>query len=344
MIRMEYLNSIDDNLQSINEDNIIYYDLANYPSLLYGDIDVVLNELSFSRMTSSIKDSFKNHPHYNNIIQMEDTSYSMRLRFSTDSDVVIFKVEYEDMLASIDGECVNSCEFNVYSVEYGNYKHECKFTPSSDCRIFAQSVELEYNNNQLCIFLPSYAKIHKIYIGIKEECSLEEFDYCGINQIPLIFCSDEVSMGFYRQECGESYPDIVSRIFDQDIINVSFYDNHSPNKHMCELVGRLNCEAIIVAFDGHDEEEFLYKFKEFYETLRAYHEDTPLIFLTSYYIKDIREFDENDEIIIELFNKWNKNDENIALINLKQLLAKNKSNKDDMNIIAEEICKHLQKY
>ena len=52
---MEYLNSIDDPITSIGEDNIEYIDLFQHPELVYGTLNLSTKELDFCKYPQNVQ-------------------------------------------------------------------------------------------------------------------------------------------------------------------------------------------------------------------------------------------------------------------------------------------------
>ena len=90
---MEYLDSINDKLTTINEQNIIYYNIYDYPELIYGNINLASHNLNFSKLPKSLLNNIENNEYLKDIENLSHSSYGTRLRFHTDAKKIIFKIE-----------------------------------------------------------------------------------------------------------------------------------------------------------------------------------------------------------------------------------------------------------
>ena len=92
---MEYLKTINDSLRTINEKNIKYMDLFDYPNFVYGNINYNSSKVDFCKYPLHIQ---KEMEQFGNLAMKEmkdlnSASCGNRIRFSTNSKKVIFKVQ-----------------------------------------------------------------------------------------------------------------------------------------------------------------------------------------------------------------------------------------------------------
>ena len=343
---MEYLESLNDKLDTINEDNVIYYNIFDYPELIFGNINLASHNLNFSKLPKSLL-TIANNNQLKDLKNLSHASYGTRLRFHTESDKIILKVELKQEYCYEDIACENANGFDVYRLDYDKYVHKTMIS-GKDNACFADSIEFEEKDNDVCIFLPNFNTIKQLYVGIEKNYSVEEHAYLGHNKLPIIFCGNEYTIGLKASRSGNSYPNIVSKILDQNILNLSYYNMNKATDYLAAMIGKYNCECIILDYNGIniDKKEYKESFENFYNKLRIFHPNKQIIVLTSLFNDD----EEYNKIIYDFYKEKSETDDNIKLIDKKDILRKNDIEIDDknhdniLNILAQEICGLMKKY
>ena len=348
---MEYLDSINDKLTTINEQNIIYYNIYDYPELIYGNINLASHNLNFSKLPKSLLNNIENNEYLKDIENLSHSSYGTRLRFHTDAKKIIFKIELKQKYHYNTISNENADGFDVYKLDYDKYIHKEIFYNKKDNTCFAISIEFEEADNDICVFLPNFDTINQLFIGLKKGFSINQLPYLGHNKLPIIFCGNEYTIGITASKSGNSYPNMVSKILDQNILNLSYYHMNKAEEYVAKMIGKLNCECIVLDYNGIDIDKKEYKksFENFYDKLRIFHPNKQIIMLTSL----LNEDEEYNKILYELYNDKKVTDKNMKLIDKKEILKKNyikldytnpKNNDEILNIIAQEICTSMRKY
>lgn len=336
---MEYLNSIEEKLESIDEKDIVYYDIFEYPELVFGNLNFANSSVNFSKFPKSFIQKINELNNGNNFIT-DGLTFGYRIRFKTLSSRIILKIELKEEPLFNDVAIDNSKGFDIYSLNNDRYVPLKVITPLEDKNIFAECITNEENDG-ICIFLPNFAYVKKMFIGIEKNTSLTQHDYLGENKLPILFYGNENMQGILASKSGNSYPNIVSKYLDQDVINLSV-PVYNISKNLAEYIGKINCYAIVIEFNIESNfiEKFSQNFKDFYKIIRGYHPNTKIILITTACYNNYK----NDQIIDELLIKTCKNDDNTYLINQKELFDNNDSNADSiMNKLAMAICNIFKK-
>ncbi|HIH35606.1 MAG TPA: hypothetical protein HA355_02620 [Methanosphaera sp.] len=350
---MEYLENINEKLSDVDETNIIYYDLFDYPEFFYGTLNFANDCVDFSKFPKHILDNIKNFDDdtFVTMKKLNDSTCGCRIKFKTESHRIILKIQLKnkDMSHNIPPE--NSRGFDVYYLNNDSYIPLSLLAPENDKNIFAQCICNE-DNSDICIFLPNYDSIEKIYVGIESDSYFYPSPYAGENRKAILFYGNDVSQGRLASKCSCSYPNIVSKMMDQDIINLSCDVATGPFEDIAEYIGRINCQSIVLDCSTfiENKEENKEMFKKFYKTIRQYHEDTRIILLTSPNYDEDEKYDRIDHDIIMAYEDAVNDKENTIIINqktiIKDILPDTSSKKYDkiMKKIAESICDCHKKY
>lgn len=351
---MEYLNSTKDSLKTIDETDIVYLNLFEYPELFYGNINNIENT-DFCKYPKVIQEEMKE---YEPIAAREMNNYNstpsgVRLRFNTNSKRLIFKIELKRKWDYQKLNNLNSSGFDVYNTDGKSYTHQEVFSPGHGHNIFAEEI-ISPKNGNFCIFLPSYNSIKKIYLGIEKNSQINELNYPENKQLPIVFYGNSVTQGAAASRSGNSFPNIISRKLNRDIINISCSSCCKGTANTADLIGLMNCHAIIIDYtqNAYDTNIFRDTHERFYKKIREYHPEIKIILLTTANFNFWRAYDDFDVIVENTYNNAIYRNENTFLINQRKLFDENeydyiavdKSHYTDygMYIIAEKICEIIK--
>lgn len=319
---MEYLNSINDSLTSINEENFKYIDIFKFPNLIYGNLNFSSKLVDFCKYPNHIQKEMEQYGilAMNEMNNLNSASCGNRLRLSTNSKEIIIKVklkrkwEYQKMINW------NASGFDVYSFEKNKYKHLTVFSPSNGHDTFAEKIKVP-SNNKLCIFLPNYNTIEQMIVGIEKNTTIKQFDYPDNHQLPIIFYGNSVTQGAAASRSGNTFPNIVSKKLNRNIINLSCSSCCRGMDSIAKLIGKINCHSIIIDYtrNAHTVTDFKNSHEKFYKKIRLFHPHIKIIFLTSECYNNWRVYDKFDEIVYETYENALKRNENVELLNQREL-------------------------
>ena len=204
---MEYLKSITD--LTSNDENYDFIDITDNSEYIHGNTFENLKEF----LDKSLYDNFKK------------TSSGNRLCFSTSSKKIILKVKLNNVEEHQNIVDWNTKGFDVYEINNETYHHKTVFAPFKDNYIFSEIIHNK-PNSELCIFLPNFSNIEKILIGIEKNSQLSSFKYPNEDN-PIIFFGNTTTQGASASRSGNSYPNIISRKRNSDIINLIQKNNEN---------------------------------------------------------------------------------------------------------------------
>lgn len=353
---MEYLNSINDSLTKIDEENYEYFDLFEYPQFIYGNLNFTSSRLDFCKYPLNVQKEMKQFGSLavKEMNNLNSASCGNRLRISTNSKRIILKVqlkrkwEYQKMLNW------NASGFDAYAIVREEYRHLTIFGPMNGRNVFAEKIRVP-RNGKLCIFLPNYNTIEKMYIGIEKGSSIKEFDYPKEKQLPILFYGNSVTQGAAASRSGNTFPNIVSKKLNRNIINLSCSSCCRGLDSIAKIIGEINCHAIVLDYtrNAHTTHDFKNSHERFYKKIRMYHPNTKIILLTSECYNNWAAYDDFDEIVKETYQNAVKRDENVELLNQRELFDENEydfvtidsSHYTDYGMfkVAEGICELINK-
>lgn len=319
---MENLNSIMDPLTTIDEQNIEYLDLFDYPNLIYGNLNFSSARVDFCKYPLSIQ---KEMNQFGNLAiremkNLNSAACGNRLQFSTDSNYIILKIQLKRKWGYQKMVNWNASGFDVYSINNEEYVHETVFGPSDGHSIFAERIKVPKSGN-LCIYLPNYNTIQKMFIGIEKESKIKTLNYPENKQLPILFYGNSVTQGAAASKSGNSFPNIISRKLNRNIINLSCSSCCRGLDSIAELIGQINCHTIILDYtrNAYTTEIFDKTHEKFYQKIRVYHPNTKIILLTSACFNHWLAYDDFDIIVERTYKNALERNENVKLLNQRSL-------------------------
>lgn len=329
---MEYLANINDPLKSIDEENIEYLDLFDYPELFYGTTNFTTKRLNLCKFPKEAQEEIKDYGAgaVSEMNNLNSAACGVRLRFFTNSKKLIFKVKFKRRWGYLKMVNWGGFGFDVYGLNNDEYTHRTVFAPNNGHDTFAETI-LAPDNGQLCIFLPNYNTIEELYMGIESGSTIETLNYPLDKQLPVLFYGNSVTQGAAASHSGNSFPNFVSKILNRDILNISCSACCRGTETMAELIGKINCHSIVIDYtrNAYSTQIFKDTHEKFYKQVRSLHPDKKIILMTSQSFNHWRDYDEFDEIVAETYQNAIDRGENTEIINQKQLF-----DDEDFDIIA----------
>ncbi len=319
---MEYLNSIDDQLKKIDEKNIQFFNLFDLPELFFGSLNFTKSKLDFSKYPKSFGNEMKIYSDgtFHDYKNMYDNSCGNRLRFKTSSKKIIFKIRLRRKWPYTKLLNWNAMGFDVYVLKDGKYIPKIIFGPMDGFDCFAESIEIE-ENSELCIFLPTYDVIEEFYMGIEKGSTLSKVNYPKGNRLPIIFYGNSITQGAAASKSGNSFPNIVSRKLDRDIINISCSLCCRGNESVAEIIGKINCHSIVIDYTRNASSAKVLEntHEKFYQRIREFHPKKRIILMTSACYNFWRPYEDFDKVVFKTYERALKRGENTVLLNQKEI-------------------------
>lgn len=157
-----------------------------------------------------------------------------RLRFATDSSVLAVGAIYPSMVfpseRSVALSGAGACCFDLYV----DGMHCQVLSPTaliqrgsvvsfemSDGRYEAFVTFEEKRMRQITLYFPSFVNISDLFIGLEENAILTEAEPY-VNDLPVVFYGSSITQGACASRSGNTYPNILSRRFNFDYLNLGF--------------------------------------------------------------------------------------------------------------------------
>ena len=265
---------IDKNMKvetKIERDGLTFYDIDEAPVSIHG---VYREDDRYVRMPRELADNVND-----SIKWLNGHTSGGRIRFVTDSPYIALKLQ-------IGGQS----KFSFFSVTgimgcdvYSGKQYYGTIIPPLDTTTEYENVvdipdpaEREYTIN-----MPIYSCVFKMYIGIKEGCTLKPATDYTITK-PIVFYGSSVTQGGCASRPGNTYPSQISRELDADFISFGLAGSAKGEEEMARYIAGLDMTAFCYDYDYNADslEHYKQTHENFFKIIREANPDLPIIMTT----------------------------------------------------------------
>lgn len=287
-----------------------YYDVRRDPFKVYGLYDC-RNGRQFKRLPDEIGEKVNE-----GVKALYKHTAGGRVRFSTDSDVVIIKAVMPSVTRVPHMPVTGAAGLDLYvdDPENGSRYHRT-FIPPCDlengyaCKIRLRGRKQRY----ITVNLPLYSEVSDLYIGLRSGASLGE----GLgyrNEKPVVFYGSSITQGGCASRPGNTYQNIISRRMNLDYVNLGFSGSGLAEDIIVDYMSSLPMCAFVSDYDHNapSAEHLERTHFKMYERIRGKNPDLPYIMLSRYdfdcdYDANIRRRDVIYETYRRAIDKGDKN-------------------------------------
>ena len=287
---MKSLEQIDKNFKKveITADDIVFYDCLSEPFAVEG----LYNPQETNRFIR-LPENFEHSDEVcEGVRQLMLHTAGGRVRFVTDSPYVglIAEINGSNAMQHITGVC--QFGFDMYSADVDDRKtsiYTKSFFPPRD--LPSEDVEFdgfyqfeERKMREITINFPTYTKVNKVFIGLKEGSILKKADAYTVKD-PIVFYGSSVTQGCSASRPGTVYTSHLSRWLDSDYINLGFSGNDRGEPALAEYIKTIKMSAFVYAygFNTPTLEHYENTHYPFYKIIREKKPNLPIIIMTPPY-------------------------------------------------------------
>lgn len=318
---MHLIETINNELE-IDNKKIKWISMLDNPQFFEGLVYNLSEKVDFEKLSISSKIQLRE---YGSTVSKEldrfhNSCSGTSICFKSDAPVLYIQCKMKRVYSNAKLTLWGSSGLDVYEYNDTTFKwrHRTVFSHAEGKRMFLESIS---NNGKITrIFLPNYNTIEDLLFGIDRKCSLTPASF--LHKKPIIVYGNSVTQGASASRSGNSYPNIVSRMMNRSIINLSISSCCKGNEGLAEQIGSLNCFAIVIDYqrNAYDLREFRKNFDRFIGVIRKWHNNTPIIFLKTFNFNNWKAYESYDKYIEVTYNRLRKEGNNsVFLINTMDL-------------------------
>ena len=207
---------------------------------------------------------------------------------------------------------------------YGGKRYFGTYIPPIDVTDHYEGVVdiFDPEEREYTINMPLYSGVEKVYVGLKEGCTLKAASDYAITK-PIVYYGSSITHGGCASRPGNNYESIIGRTLDCDFINLGFAGNAKGEVAIAEYIAGLDMTAFVYDYDHNAPSVEYYRetHERMFKIIRAAQPDLPIIMMTrpKYYIN--REETERLQIMLTTYeNAVAAGDKNVYFISGKDLM------------------------
>lgn len=266
--------------QSINRDDIVYYDPTNEPFRIYGVMIPDEVEDHYRRIPEAVAENINKGTK-----NLRTYTAGGRIRFRTDSPFVVVHVEYSKRSDFPSMSLCGSLGLDLYADGYDEGERFIGvFTPPKKSEAGYEAIVHTPQSGDrdacrtLTVNMPSYNKVSRIYIGIQRGSSLlppREYTY----KIPVVYYGSSITQGASSSRPGNIYSAVVSRALDCDFVNLGFSGNAFGETTMAEYIAAMKMSVFVMDYDYNaaTPAQLEATHEPFFKIIRSAHPHLPII-------------------------------------------------------------------
>jgi lysophospholipase L1-like esterase len=198
-------------------------------------------------------------------------------------------------------------------------------------------IGMESKNREYLLNLPLYDGVSSIEIGIDEGTSISKPTQKIIDtSYPIVFYGTSITQGASASRPGLTYPALLERHFNKEVINLGFSGNGRFDKEIGVYIMTANPSIIILDCTPNSPAETIRKnLPELIDFIRSVNDTTP-IFLVESIIRDFAFFikggkttygtmdfiNEQNKALKQVYEVKSKTEKNIYYVNSENLIGK----------------------
>lgn len=276
---MQPLESIDIRFKvntSIDKDDICFYSVLQKPFSIHG---LIYENGQFRRMPEAVAKTVSPGVHW-----LHTNTSGGRVRFRTNSPYIAISTKMKNVGKMDHFALTGSAGFDLFYGEHNHLKFHSTFRPPYDMTDGYQSL-LDLNDTsmkEIEINFPLYSEVCELYIGLQKDAAVEEATPYKM-QKPVVFYGNSVTQGGCASRPGNSYPNILSRWFDFDFVNLGFSGNGKGEQAMVDYMAGLDMGMFIMDYDHNSPsvEHLQETHPNMYKAIRKAHPEIPIIMMSA---------------------------------------------------------------
>ncbi len=257
---------------------ISFFDVRKPPFRLYG-LHKPESTVPFLRMPEEVAIATSPGVHH-----LAYQTAGGRLRFSTDSTVIVFRAELNRVSSFAHMPTSGFAGFDLFlDLADGSSRHVKSLIPPYGIKEGFSS-EVRFRKKRLRHFtlnFPSYSGVTHLSVGVGAGAALGGGLPYRVTR-PAVFYGSSITQGACASRPGIAYPNIVSRRLSMDFQNLGFSGNGKGEEAICRYIAGIPMSVFICDYDHNapSADDLRETHKRLYDILRASQPDLPYIMLS----------------------------------------------------------------
>lgn len=256
---------------NISREGLKYYDIEECKEMvLYG---VKLIDGRYRRLPEELAKCVNEC-----VDEMHDRPAGGRVKFITNSPYIAIHAKTVNVLIMNHFPTTGSTGMDLY----GGTRYYGTYVPSSNFETAYESViDLDGEEREYTINLPLYSGLTRLYVGIKEGCTLKAPVPYRLDK-PVVYYGSSITQGACASRPGCAYQAILTRELNIDHINLGFSGGARGEDPIIDHIANLEMSAFVCDYDHNAPTVDVLRatHEKLYRAVRNNHPDIPILFLS----------------------------------------------------------------
>lgn len=256
------------------KNDFVYYDFKQFQLEGFPWYE---KDLKLYRMPEKLLERFND-----NMQEIAKSTAGGLIRFKTNTEKMAlyakytFKREHECMSQSVDAG------FDLYLVKDGEYEFAANFRPNlgDDFLDMEKLIANTGEAREYILYFPLFSWVEELKIGIEKNSVIENIE--TTERKKLLFYGSSVTHGGAACRPGLTYPAILSRKLNCEMINLGYAGNCRGEEFLAKEIAKLEFNAFVMEYDHNEAKAFELnkKHERFFKIIRSSHKDIPIILMS----------------------------------------------------------------
>ena len=254
------------------------YEFHNYRELTLEGLPFYEENQNFTRLPIPLVETFSE-----NMQEICKAGTGSCVRFRTNTRNMALYCEYDWKRESDSMSQLLDAGFDLYKFEGGQYRIVNNFRPTIGETYLDMETQVSSDDEMYdyMLYLPLCSWVRDFSIGIEKGCRIEEGTERK-NKKKILFYGSSVTYGACASRPGLTYPTILGRMLDCEIINMGFAGNCFGEEVIARKFGEIDFDLFVMeyGYNATTVEYFEATHEPFFKIMREHHPDVPVIFIT----------------------------------------------------------------
>ncbi|WP_423127598.1 SGNH/GDSL hydrolase family protein [Gaoshiqia sp. Z1-71] len=255
----------------------------------------------------------------------------LAIRFRTNSSIIAAKWEVTGDVFMNHFTMTGIKGLDLYCLKNGKWQFVNTARPSAKATTAVIIKNMAETEMEYMLYLPLYDGLANLEIGVNAKSTIgqPEVNSPRVGQ-PVVFYGTSITQGGCASRAGMSYPNILSRMLNRDIVNLGFSGNGQLDLEVAEAMATIEASCFVIdCLPNVSIVQMNEKYSRFLEIIREKNPDTPILMVETILFPHMY-FDqtvytllhEKNKTLARIFQEQkNKGDRNIYYMKAAKLIG-----------------------
>ncbi len=255
------------------------YEFHNYREFLLEGFPFYEMNQNFVRIPMELLGQFSD-----NMQEICRTSAGGVLRFHTNSKKLAIIASYSEKHESSTMTQMGDAGFDLYRWNGSGWEFMFNYYPQIGAMFLnmERTISNSEESFEYMLYFPVFSWVQDLEIGVLKNQRIEKTSF-KLNRKKALFYGSSITYGACATRPGTTYPAMLCRMLDYEMLNLGFAGNCMGETVMAELLASLDFDIFIYeyGYNALTQEHLVATHEPFFEIIRKAHPDVPVVFVTA---------------------------------------------------------------